>query len=108
MTEEPGRITRRFLTPPVHAVHAYLRGHMQTLGMQVHVDAAGNLRGLWLSPGAGTKRLVMGSHIDTVPDAGAYDGVLGVVIALEWVRIAQELKLPVGIEIIAFSEEEGV
>ncbi len=108
MTEEPGRITRRFLTPPVHAVHEHLRARMQGLGMQVHVDAAGNLRGLWKPDGASNKRLVMGSHIDTVPDAGAYDGVLGVVIALEWVRITKELKLPVSIEVIAFSEEEGV
>jgi allantoate deiminase len=76
--------------------------------MQVHVDAAGNLRGLWQSQNASGKRLVMGSHIDTVPDAGAYDGVLGVVVALEWVRIAKELKFPINIEVIAFSEEEGV
>jgi allantoate deiminase len=108
MTEEPERITRRFLTPPVRDVHDYLRGRMQQLGMQVHVDAAGNLRGLWQAPGAGSKRLVLGSHIDTVPDAGAYDGVLGVVIALAWVEIAKELKLPINIEVIAFSEEEGV
>jgi allantoate deiminase len=108
MTEEPGRITRRFLTPPVRAVHEYLRVRMQELGMQVHVDAAGNLRGLWQSQNASGKRLVMGSHIDTVPDAGAYDGVLGVVVALEWVRIAKELKFPINIEVIAFSEEEGV
>jgi allantoate deiminase len=108
MTEEPGRITRRFLTPPVRDVHAYLRARMQELGMQVHVDAVGNLRGLWQAPCAGSKRLVMGSHIDTVPDAGAYDGVLGVVVALAWVEIAQEKKLPISIEVIAFSEEEGV
>jgi allantoate deiminase len=108
MTEEPGRITRRFLTPPVRAVHEYLRVRMQELGMQVHVDAAGNLRGLWQSQNASGKRLVMGSHIDTVPDAGAYDGVLGVVVALEWVRIAKELKFPINIEVIAFSEEEGM
>jgi allantoate deiminase len=108
MTEEPGRITRRFLTPPVRAVHEYLRVRMQELGMQVHVDAAGNLRGLWQSQNASGKRLVMGSHIDTVPDAGAYDGVLGVVVALEWVRIAKELKFPINIEVIAFYEEEGV
>ena len=57
---------------------------------------------------AGAKRLVIGSHIDTVPDAGAYDGVLGVILALEWVALAQELSLPLAIEIIAFSEEEGV
>ena len=59
------------------------------LGMTVHVDAAGNLRGLWQPPSATGKRLIMGSHIDTVPDAGAFDGVLGVVMALEWVAIAQ-------------------
>jgi allantoate deiminase len=108
MTEEPGRITRRFLTPPVRDVHDYLRARMQDLGMLVHVDAAGNLRGLWRPQVASAKRLVMGSHIDTIPDAGAYDGVLGVVVALEWVRIAKELKFPINIEVIAFSEEEGV
>ncbi len=108
MTEETGRITRRFLSPAVREVHDYLRTRMQGLGMQVHVDAAGNLRGLWQSQDASGKRLVMGSHIDTVPDAGAFDGVLGVVIALAWVEIARELKLPLNIEVIAFSEEEGV
>ena len=54
------------------------------------------------------KRLILGSHIDTVPNAGAFDGVLGVALALEWVELAQELKLPLPIEVIAFSEEEGV
>jgi allantoate deiminase len=108
MSEEPGRITRRFLTPPVQAVHAHLRARMEALDMAVRVDAAGNLRGLWHPPGAGAKRILMGSHIDTVPNAGAYDGVLGVVLALECVEIAQELRLPLAIEVIAFSEEEGV
>ena len=86
MTEEPGRITRRFLTPPVHDVHTHLRRRMVALGMEVHVDAVGNLRGLWKPENAGRRRLVLGSHIDTVPDAGAYDGVLGVILALEWVQ----------------------
>ncbi len=108
MSEEPGRITRRFLTQPVHDVHAHLRGRMQQLGMTVETDAAGNLRGLWQPADARSWRLVLGSHIDTVPDAGAYDGVLGVTLALELVEIAQELKLPLPIEVIAFSEEEGV
>ena len=108
MSEEPGRITRRFLTPPMHAVHAHLRARMEALGMTVEVDAVGNLRGLWLPVNANSKRLVLGSHIDTVPDAGAYDGVLGVTLALEWVGLAQELALALAIEIIAFSEEEGV
>ncbi|MGA2889101.1 MAG: allantoate amidohydrolase [Terracidiphilus sp.] len=108
MSEEPERITRRFLTPPTHDVHAHLRARMETLGMTVQVDAAGNLRGLWQPEGAPTKRLVLGSHIDTVPNGGAYDGVLGVVLALEWIALAQELALPLAIEAIAFSEEEGV
>ncbi len=107
-TEEPGRITRRFLTPPMHDVHALLTERMQALGMNTRVDAIGNLRGLWQPPCAGKKRLLLGSHLDTVPDAGAFDGVLGVTLALEWVELAQELKLPLPIEVIAFSEEEGV
>ncbi len=108
ITEEPGRTTRRFLTPPMREVHAHLRTRMEEMGMDVSVDAAGNLRGLWQPHGADGKRLLMGSHIDTVPDAGAFDGVLGVALALEMVAIAQELKLPLAIEVIAFSEEEGV
>jgi allantoate deiminase len=108
MTEEPGRITRRFLTPPVHEVHAHLRRRMVALGMDVRVDAIGNMRGLWTPPNAGRRRLILGSHIDTVPDAGAFDGVLGVTVALELVRLAQEDLLPLAIEVIAFSDEEGV
>jgi allantoate deiminase len=108
MSEEPGRITRRFLTPPVCEVHAYLRLEMEALGMAVYADAAGNLRGLWKPASAGQRRLIIGSHIDTVPDAGAFDGILGVTMALEWVRLAGEIAFPVPIEVIAFSEEEGV
>lgn len=107
-TEEPGQIIRRFLTPPMREVHALLRTRMESLGMNVDVDAAGNLRGSWQPSGTSGRRLVLGSHIDTVPNAGAYDGVLGVVLALEWVQLAQEQNLPLGLEVIAFSEEEGV
>jgi allantoate deiminase len=108
MSEEPGRITRRFLTPPMHEVHAHLRARMEALGMTTHVDAAGNLRGEWQPTVASFQRLILGSHIDTVPDAGAFDGVLGVALALEWVGLAKVLEFPLAIEIIAFSDEEGV
>jgi allantoate deiminase len=81
---------------------------MEALGMNVHIDAAGNLRGLWQPTGADSKRLLIGSHVDTVPNAGAFDGVLGVALAIECVEIARELALPLAIEVIAFSEEEGV
>ena len=105
LTEESGRTTRRFLTSPTQEVHAHLRARMEAIGMRVRTDAVGNLRGLWEK---GEGRLVVGSHLDTVPDAGAYDGVLGVMLALELVEVAQESDLPLTIEVIAFSEEEGV
>jgi allantoate deiminase len=108
MSELPERTQRRFLTPPMRDVHAHLRGRMEALEMTAHVDAAGNLRGLWRPAGAGAHRFMLGSHIDTVPDAGAFDGVLGVTLAVELVGIAQELELPLAIEVVAFSEEEGV
>lgn len=108
MSEEPGRTTRRFLAPPFRGVHEHLSARMQALGMTVTVDAAGNLRGVWKATGGASGRLILGSHIDTVPDAGAFDGVLGVVLALELVESARTLDLPLALEVIAFSEEEGV
>ncbi len=108
VSEEPGRTTRRFLTPPTRDVHELLRHRMEALGMTVTFDSVGNLRGLWRPAEAHGKRLIVGSHIDTVPDAGAFDGVLGVTMALELVELAQEKKLQLPIEVIAFSDEEGV
>jgi len=107
MSEEPDRITRRYLTVPVRDVHALLRGRMEKLGMTVSVDAVGNLRGAWRPAGVHGPRVILGSHIDTVPDAGAFDGVLGVAIALELAELAQQFERPLAIEVIAFSEEEG-
>jgi allantoate deiminase len=107
MSEEPGRTTRRFLTAPMRDVHALLRERMEALGMTVSVDAVGNLRGVWKAEVARGGRLLVGSHIDSVPDAGAFDGVLGVTMALELVELAQERELALPIEVIAFSEEEG-
>lgn len=76
--------------------------------MTVTVDAAGNLRGLLAGSSTTRGRLVIGSHLDTVPNAGAFDGVLGVVLG---VAIAEELQagpLPFALEVVGFSEEEGV
>jgi allantoate deiminase len=107
-TEVPGEITRLFLSPPMREVHTLLRGWMEAAGMTVRVDAIGNLRGLWPGPTPGSPRLLIGSHLDTVPNAGAFDGILGVVLG---VAILEELRgqhLPFAIEVIGFSEEEGV
>jgi allantoate deiminase len=107
-TEVPGEITRLFLTPPMHAVHALLRGWMEAAGMIVHVDAVGNLRGLWPGLVPGSPRLLIGSHLDTVPDAGAFDGILGVVLGVAVIEELRGQHLPFAIEVLGFSEEEGV
>jgi allantoate deiminase len=107
-TEVPGEITRRFLTPPMHDVHALLRDWMEAAGMTVQVDAIGNLRGLWPGLKPGSPRLLIGSHLDTVPNAGAFDGILGVVLGVAIVERLRGDLLPFAIEVIGFSEEEGV
>ena len=81
-SQEPSRTTRTFLSPPMRDVHAYLGAWMQRAGMSVRVDDAGNLRGVYLASSPGRPRLFIGSHLDTVPNAGAFDGVLGVVLAI--------------------------
>jgi allantoate deiminase len=81
---------------------------MLSLGMIVRVDAAGNLRGIYPAAQPNAPVLLMGSHVDTVPDAGRYDGVLGVAVALGCVRALGGRRLSFAIEVIAFSEEEGI
>jgi allantoate deiminase len=107
-SEEPGFITRTFLAESMRTVHADLSAWMRAAGMDVRIDAAGNLRGVYAGmPGAG-RRLLIGSHLDTVPHAGAFDGVLGVVIGISVVASLNGRKLPFSIEVIGFSEEEGI
>jgi allantoate deiminase len=107
-TEEPGHITRNFLSPPMHQVHAELRSRMERLSMAVSVDAAGNLRGYYPAKSKTSPRLIIGSHLDTVPRAGAFDGVLGVVMGIALAEALQGKQLSLGLEITGFSEEEGV
>jgi allantoate deiminase len=107
-TEVPGEINRTFLSPSMHRVHTLLGDWMQTAGMSVRVDAAGNLRGTLPGPTQHAPRLIIGSHLDTVPNAGAFDGILGVVLGLAVVEESRGRHLPFAIEIVGFSEEEGV
>ena len=104
-SEEAGRTTRTFLSTPMHEVHRQLGAWMQQLGMHVRVDAAGNLRGVRGS--SESPRLVIGSHLDTVPNAGAFDGILGVVLGIALVEAAGD-ELRLAIEVVGFSDEEGV
>jgi allantoate deiminase len=119
-TEDPPGTTRTFLSAPMREVHRLLSEWMTRLGMVVTVDAVGNLRGVHSSngkpsdsPGGATRpasrrRLLIGSHLDTVPNAGAFDGVLGVVMAIALIELIGRDPLPFPIEVIGFSDEEGV
>jgi hydantoinase/carbamoylase family amidase len=107
-SEEPGRLTRRFATPALWQAGEMVREWMEAAGMAVRRDAIGNLIGR-LGDGDG-RTLLVGSHLDTVRDAGRYDGMLGVLVAiasLERLR-DQERSLPYGVEVLAFADEEGV
>jgi allantoate deiminase len=107
-TEEPGWTTRTYLSPPMHDVHASVKGWMQATGMHVSIDAVGNIRGVYPGLDPRAPRLVIGSHLDTVPHAGAFDGILGVMLGLALIEAQQHEPLPATVEIIGFSEEEGV
>ena len=89
----------------------FVRKRMEEAGLSVQIDAVGNLTGLLpQAQGTGEKRIAMGSHIDTVPMGGIYDGALGVLSAIEVVRTLREAgwKNRHPIEIIAFNEEEAM
>ena len=107
-SEEKGKLTRTFLSPPVREVHAALAGWMVELGMEVRVDGVGNLIGRYEGAKPGSKTFLIGSHVDTVRDAGKYDGPLGVMLGLALVKALEGRRLPFALEAIAFSEEEGV
>jgi allantoate deiminase len=107
-SEEPGCTTRTFLSPPMREVHAHLRAWMERIGMAVRLDDAGNLRGVYPGSSPNGTRLFIGSHLDTVPHAGAFDGVLGVVLAVALVDLLEGHPLPFAIEVVGFSDEEGV
>jgi allantoate deiminase len=108
LTEEPGFTTRTFLSAPMREVHARLRAWMESASMSVRVDSAGNIRGCYDAARQDAPRLYIGSHLDTVPRAGAFDGVLGVVLGVAVVEVLAGRRLPFHIEVIGFSEEEGV
>lgn len=114
-TETAGQVTRTFLSYPMKEVHQLLGMWMRESGLTVRVDAVGNvigrLEGSSISGNTGDSRaLLIGSHVDTVPNAGKYDGCLGVTLGIAVAKALglQGKRLPFALEIIAFSEEEGV
>ena len=106
ISAEPTRLVRQFLTPEHRRAADLVASWMQKAGLAVSEDALGTLRGRF---GTSRRRLLIGSHIDTVIDAGKYDGPLGVIagiLAAEPFAKAKA-KLPFGIDVLAFGDEEG-
>ena len=110
LTETPGQITRRFATAPMAAANTLVAQWMRAAGMTAHVDAAGNLVGRYAAAAPNAPTLLLGSHLDSVRDAGRYDGPLGVLTALAALERlhAQRRRLPFALEVLGFSDEEGV
>jgi allantoate deiminase len=109
-SEEPDSLTRIFLSEQQHDANGLVLGWMRDAGMKAGLDAIGNCVGRYEGHEPGSRSLVLGSHLDTVRDAGKYDGMLGVVVAIECVRAlnARGTRLPFAIEVVGFSDEEGV
>lgn len=109
-TEEPGRITRPYGTPALSAARDVIARWMHDAGLDVRVDAVGNARGRRQGSDPTAPALLLGSHLDSVRDAGRYDGPLGILIALEAVDHLRHRPQPVPfpVEVIAFADEEGL
>jgi len=92
----------------MHDVHLAITRWLEPLGATTRIDAAGNLRAIYPATEMPAPTLLIGSHLDTVPNAGAYDGILGVALAVALLEALDRETLPYAIEVIGFSEEEGV
>ena len=109
-SELPCGLTRVFLSGEQRAANGLVLGWMREAGMSARLDGIGNVAGRYEGTRPGQACLMLGSHLDTVRDAGKYDGMLGVVIAIECVHAlnAANRRLPFAIEVLGFGDEEGV
>ena len=109
-SEDPAELTRRYLTPEHARAAELIMLRMREAGMSARLDAVGNVIGS--SPGrrSGARRLILGSHLDTVRNAGKYDGALGVMLPIACLRSLREQgrQLDYPVDVIAFGDEEGV
>ncbi|AQX54148.1 Zn-dependent hydrolase [Priestia flexa] len=101
-----GGINRFSFTSEEQQAIELVTSYMKEAGMTVNVDGVGNIIGTY---GEENETIMLGSHIDTVPDGGKYDGALGVLVAIEIVQTIYEQQLPLSkkIEVVAFKDEEG-
>ncbi len=109
-SDDPDVLTRLYLSPSHKRAADALAGWMREAGMAVHMDALGTLVGRYDGGDADAPVLLIGSHIDTVRNAGKYDGALGVLAALTAIETLARAgeRLPYAIQMVAFGDEEGV
>jgi len=110
LSEDPGGLTRIFMSREQRAVDDLTLGWMREAGMSARLDAIGNVVGRYEGEKEGAPCLMLGSHLDTVRNAGKYDGMLGVIAAIDCVHTlnARGRRLPFAIEVVGFADEEGV
>jgi allantoate deiminase len=109
ISERPDCLVRRFLTPEHRAANALVGEWMRGAGMDVRVDAIGNVIGRYAGTDPTAPALLIGSHLDTIVDAGRFDGMLGVVSAIACIEdlARRGVRRPFPIEIVGFADEEG-
>jgi allantoate deiminase len=107
-TEEPGRITRGYGSPALIEAISAAECWMREAGLETRRDAAGNLIGRLPAADPGAPVLLLGSHIDSVRDAGRYDGPLGVLLALAVAEHTAPGSLPFHLDVVCFADEEGL
>ena len=110
LSDDEANLTCAYMTPAHQRTAAHIADWMRAAGMTVHIDAVGNVVGRYAAAQPGAKTLATGSHYDTVRDGGKYDGRLGILLPVALVAElhARGRRLPYDLEVIAFSEEEGV
>lgn len=109
ISETPGQLTRVYLSPEHLRANYLVAGWMEQIGMTTWQDAVGNICGRYEGAREGAQAILLGSHLDTVRNAGRYDGMLGVLTALEVVSFLHQhdIQLEQAIEIVGFGDEEG-
>ncbi|QUG76974.1 allantoate amidohydrolase [Erwinia sp. E602] len=109
LSETPGMLTRVYLSPEHLRANALVGKWMKAAGMHVWQDSVGNICGRYEGQTEAAQAILLGSHLDTVRNAGRYDGMLGVLAAIETVQYLHDRgqRLPLALEIIGFADEEG-
>ena len=110
LSESADALTRRFATPQHRAANDLAAKWMREAGMTVKEDDIGNVTGRYEAQTAGAPAIMIGSHLDTVVNAGRFDGMLGVLCGIACVEQLkqQQIRLPLAVEVVGFADEEGV